>query len=159
MLASPCGRGGRAQRGRREQTTTIQKDCKPLSVTCGDSSPKGRAETVEKYPLCSAPQLPADSGQFNTHAAQSIFSHAHVAAEIESYSFLTCRNAAASHPKRRRFYMSVSLFQTALDVRQVFLAAPRRDRRSCGRLYTALSALNIVWSGWNTARCSLRAYS
>ena len=125
MLASPCGRGGRAQRGRREQTTTIQKDCKPLSVTCGDSSPKGRAETVEKYPLCSAPQLPADSGQFNTHAAQSIFSHAHVAAEIESYSFFDM-------PERRRFtseaaaflYVSVSLFQTALDVRQVFLAAP-----------------------------------
>ena len=46
-LGSPLGRGGRAQRGRRGQPMTIpiiQKDCKALSVTCGDSSPKGRAK-------------------------------------------------------------------------------------------------------------------
>ena len=35
-LASPYGRGGRAQRGRR--------GCKALSVTFGDSSPRGRAK-------------------------------------------------------------------------------------------------------------------
>ena len=56
-LASPCGRGGRAQRGRRGQITATsnrkmlapsQADDVPraqgLSVTCGDSSPKGRAK-------------------------------------------------------------------------------------------------------------------
>ena len=57
-LASPCGRGGRAQRGRRGQITATSNrkmlapsqadDVLPhfagarlLSVTCGDSSPKG----------------------------------------------------------------------------------------------------------------------
>ena len=57
-LASPCGRGGPAQRGRREGqiTATSIGKCwhlrrqmtsrgrKALSVTCGDSSPKGRAK-------------------------------------------------------------------------------------------------------------------
>ena len=38
-LASPFGRGGRAKRGRRGETMT-----KTLSVTCGDSSPGGRAK-------------------------------------------------------------------------------------------------------------------
>ena len=32
----------------------MQKGCKPLSVTCGDSSPAGRAKTFEKDPLYSA---------------------------------------------------------------------------------------------------------
>ena len=40
-LASPFGRGGRAKRGRRGETR-----CKTLSVTFGDSSPKGRAKGV-----------------------------------------------------------------------------------------------------------------
>ena len=40
-LASPLGRGGRAKRGRRGETR-----CKALSVTFGDSSPKGRAKGV-----------------------------------------------------------------------------------------------------------------
>ena len=56
-LASPCGRGGRAQRGRRGQITATSigkcwhlrrqmtsRGRKALSVTCGDSSPKGRAK-------------------------------------------------------------------------------------------------------------------
>ena len=56
-FASPCGRGGRAQRGRRGQITATsnrkmlapsQADdvlrAQGLSVTCGDSSPKGRAK-------------------------------------------------------------------------------------------------------------------
>ena len=56
-LPLPCGRGGRAQRGRRGQITATsnrkmlapsQADDVPraqgLSVTCGDSSPKGRAK-------------------------------------------------------------------------------------------------------------------
>ena len=57
-LCLPCGRGGRAQRGRRGQITATsnrkmlapsQADDVPraqgsLSVTCGDSSPKGRAK-------------------------------------------------------------------------------------------------------------------
>ena len=38
-LASPFGRGVRAKRGRRGETMT-----KTLSVTCGDSSPGGRAK-------------------------------------------------------------------------------------------------------------------
>ena len=37
-LAAPSGRGGRAQRGRRGKTLHT------LSVTCGDSSPKGRSK-------------------------------------------------------------------------------------------------------------------
>ena len=54
-LASPCGRGGRAQRGRRGQITATsnrkmlapsQADDVPRAqdplFTCGDSSPKGR---------------------------------------------------------------------------------------------------------------------
>ena len=54
----PCGRGGRAQRGRRGQITAtsnrkmlapsqaddVPRAQGPLSVTCGDSSPKGRAK-------------------------------------------------------------------------------------------------------------------
>ena len=90
LLASPLGRGVRAQRGRRGQTMTIQKACNPLSVTCGDSSPKGRAETVEKASLRSAPLLSADSGQFDAHSTQSVFCHAHVAAENELHSFRVC---------------------------------------------------------------------
>ena len=56
-LASPCGRGGRAQRGRRGQITATSigkcwhlrrqmtsRGRKALSVTCGDSSPQGRAK-------------------------------------------------------------------------------------------------------------------
>ena len=53
-LASPCGRGGPAQRGRKGQITATSigkcwhlrrqmtsRGRKALSVTCGDSSPKG----------------------------------------------------------------------------------------------------------------------
>ena len=48
-LASPFGRGGRAQRGRRGEIMTIlsklfEKGCEALSATCGDSSPRGRAK-------------------------------------------------------------------------------------------------------------------
>ena len=56
-LASPCGRGGQQQRGRRGQITATSigkcwhlrrqmtsRGRKALSVTCGDSSPKGRAK-------------------------------------------------------------------------------------------------------------------
>ena len=48
-LASPLGRGGRAQRGRRGKTMTIsfENGCTALSVTCGDSSPKGRAGELD----------------------------------------------------------------------------------------------------------------
>ena len=55
--ASPCGRGGQQQRGRRRQITATSigkcwhlrrqmtsRGRKALSVTCGDSSPKGRAK-------------------------------------------------------------------------------------------------------------------
>ena len=53
IFASPLGRGGRAQRGRRGKTMTIsfENGCTALSVTCGDSSPKGRAG--ELYPVTS----------------------------------------------------------------------------------------------------------
>ena len=61
-LASPCGRGGRAKRGRRGQTECAHKlilsspkGCKTLSVTCGDSSPKGRAQPVKKASQSSRP--------------------------------------------------------------------------------------------------------
>ena len=46
-------------------------------------------ETAEKSSIAAfsgrllhaAPQLPADSGRFDAHSAQSVFCHAHVAAE------------------------------------------------------------------------------
>ena len=48
-LASPLGRGGRAQRGRRGKTMILsfENGCTALSVTCGDSSPKGRAGELD----------------------------------------------------------------------------------------------------------------
>ena len=44
--------------------------------------------------LRSAPQLSADSGQFDAHSMQSVFCRTHVAAENESYSFFDMLNRA-----------------------------------------------------------------
>ena len=44
----------------------------------------------EKDSLRSAPRLPAESGQFDARSAQSVFCHAHVAAENQSYLFRAC---------------------------------------------------------------------
>ena len=44
-------------------------------------SKKRQSHFFEKDSLRSAPQLSADSGQFDAHSAQSVFCHAHVAAE------------------------------------------------------------------------------
>ena len=60
--------------------------------------PPGRLKLSKKWPchffekasLRSAPQLSADSGQFDAHSAQSVFRHAHVAAENRSYCFRVC---------------------------------------------------------------------
>ena len=53
-------------------------------------SKKRRSHFFEKAPLRSAPLLSADSGQFDAHSAQSVFCHAHVAAENVSYLFRVC---------------------------------------------------------------------
>ena len=53
-------------------------------------SKKWQGRFFEKASLRSAPLLPADSGQFDAHSAQSVFCHAHVAAENESYCFRVC---------------------------------------------------------------------
>ena len=53
-------------------------------------SKKWPCRFFEKASLRSAPLLSADSGQFNAHSAQSVFRHAHVAAENESYCFRVC---------------------------------------------------------------------
>ncbi len=44
-------------------------------------SKKWHCHFFEKASLRSAPLLSADSGQFDAHSAQSVFCHAHVAAE------------------------------------------------------------------------------
>ena len=53
-------------------------------------SKKWLCHFFEKEPLRSAPQLSADSGQFDAHSAQSVFCHAHVAAENKLYCFRVC---------------------------------------------------------------------
>ena len=53
-------------------------------------SKKRRSHFFEKAPLRSAPLLSADSGQFDAHSAQSVFCHAHVAAENKLYCFRVC---------------------------------------------------------------------
>ena len=53
-------------------------------------SKKWPCHFFEKASLRSAPQLSADSGQFDAHSAQSVFRHAHVAAENRSYCFRVC---------------------------------------------------------------------
>ena len=53
-------------------------------------SKKWLCHFFEKASLRSAPQLSADSGQFDAHSAQSVFRHAHVAAENELYCFRVC---------------------------------------------------------------------
>ena len=53
-------------------------------------SKKWLCRFFEKASLRSAPLLPADSGQFDAHSAQSVFCHAHAAAENESYCFRVC---------------------------------------------------------------------
>ena len=53
-------------------------------------SKKWPCHFFEKASLRSAPQLSADSGQFDAHYAQSVFRHAHVAAENRSYCFRIC---------------------------------------------------------------------
>ncbi len=53
-------------------------------------SKKWLCRFFEKASLRSAPLLPADSGQFDAHSAQSVFCHAHVAAENVSYCFRVC---------------------------------------------------------------------
>ena len=56
----------------------------------GRLSKKWLCHFFEKASLRSAPQLSADSGQFDAHSAQSVFRHAHVAAENELYCFRVC---------------------------------------------------------------------
>jgi len=53
-------------------------------------SKKRQSRFFEKNPLRSAPRLSALSGQFNAHSAQSVFCHAHVAAENELNYFRVC---------------------------------------------------------------------
>ena len=53
-------------------------------------SKKWLCRFFEKASLRSAPRLSADSGQFDAHSAQSVFRHAHVAAENISYCFRVC---------------------------------------------------------------------
>ena len=53
-------------------------------------SKKWPCHFFEKASLRSAPQLSADSGQFDAHSAQSVFCHAHVAAENKLYCFRVC---------------------------------------------------------------------
>ena len=53
-------------------------------------SKKWLCRFFEKASLRSAPRLSADSGQFDAHSAQSVFRHAHVAAENELYCFRVC---------------------------------------------------------------------
>ena len=53
-------------------------------------SKKWLCHFFEKESLRSAPLLSAESGQFDAHSAQSVFCHAHVAAENESYCFRAC---------------------------------------------------------------------
>ena len=53
-------------------------------------SKKWLCHFFEKASLRSAPLLSADSGQFDAHSAQSVFCHAHVAAENELYCFRVC---------------------------------------------------------------------
>ena len=123
MLASPCGRGGRAQRGRREQTTTIQKDCKPLSAVTALPKGEPRLSRNIRCVLHLSCLLTADN---STLTPRKVFSLTHMSRQKSNHT------AFFDMPERRRFtseaaaflYVSVSLFQTALDVRQVFLAAP-----------------------------------
>ena len=53
-------------------------------------SKKWHCHFFEKASLRSAPLLSADSGQFDAHSAQSVFCHAHVAAENKLYCFRVC---------------------------------------------------------------------
>ena len=53
-------------------------------------SKKRLCRFFEKASLRSAPLLSADSGQFDAHSAQSVFCHAHVAAENKLYCFRVC---------------------------------------------------------------------
>ena len=53
-------------------------------------SKKWHCHFFDKASLRSAPLLSADSGQFDAHSAQSVFCHAHVAAENKLYCFRVC---------------------------------------------------------------------
>lgn len=53
-------------------------------------SKKWHCHFFEEVSLRSAPQLSADSGQFDARFAQSVFCHAQVAAKNKFYSFRVC---------------------------------------------------------------------
>ena len=74
------------------------KAASPSQSPAVTALPEGEPRLSKKWPchffekdsLRSAPQLSADSGQFDAHSAQSVFRHAHVAAENELYCFRVC---------------------------------------------------------------------
>jgi len=73
-------------------------------------SEKRQSHFPEKGSLRSVPRLSAESGQFDTHSAQSVFCHAHVAAENDQNylppagglgsRWRLCRLADAAYPLR-----------------------------------------------------------
>ena len=68
----------------------LKRTVPPRNGTLFRLSKKRQSHFFEKASLRSAPLLSADSGQFDAHSAQSVFCHAHVAAENGSYCFRVC---------------------------------------------------------------------
>ena len=75
-------------------------------------SKKWQSHFFEKDSLRSAPQLSAISGQFDARSAQSVFCHAHIAAENRFHRFHVCgcETLRGSFDKLKRDSHRLSLF-------------------------------------------------